>query len=158
MERFKIYNVLHHEHLAQITLSLTGDSNYPQILFDQLDEKGIVLKFLAFQQEEEKSLRLTFCVESKVLAVTQEIVSNHPLKEDAVHINPDAGLVAIYGPHFIERPGIIDAMHNALFSQGVKILGISTTVSTSFFVISASQVDRAITILKEAFEIPQGKV
>jgi len=158
MERFKIYNILHHDDLAQITLSLTEGSNYPQILFGQLDEKGIKLKFLAFQQEKEDSLRLTFCVEGKDLEATQEIVSKHPLEEDAVHINLDAGLVAIYGPHFVERPGIIDAMYNALSSQGVKILGISTTVSTSFFVISASQVDQAITILKEAFEIPQGKV
>ena len=157
MERFKIYNILHHDHLGQITLTLTEDSNYPQILFDQLEEKGIKLKFIAFQQEKEESLRLTFCVESKDLETTQEIVSNHPLKKAAVHINPDAGLVAIYGPHFVERPGIIDAMHNALFSQGVKILGISTTISTSFFIISASQVDQAITILKETFEIPQGK-
>lgn len=158
MERFKIYNILHHDHLGQITLSLTEDSNYLQILFDQLEEKGIKLKFLASQQENKESLRLTFCVESKNLEATQEIVSNYPLKEEAVHINPEVGLVAIYGPHFVERPGIIDAMHNALFSQEVEILGISTTVSTSFFVISASQVDQAITILKEVFEIPQGKV
>jgi aspartokinase len=157
MERFKIYNILHQDHLGQITLSLTEDSNY-QILFDQLDEKRIKLKFIAFQQEKEESLRLSFCVESKDLEATQEILSNHPLKDEDVHINPDAGLVAIYGPHFVERPGIIDAMHNALFSQGVKILGISTTVSTSFFVIPASQVVQAVTILREAFEIPQGKV
>ena len=158
MERFKIYNILHHDHLGQITLTLTEDSNYPQILFDQLDEKGIKLKFIAFQQEKEESLRLTFCVDNRELEAIQEILSNHPLKEESVHINPDAGLVAIYGPHFVERPGIIDAMHNALSSQGVKILGISTTVSTSFFIISASQVDQAVTILREAFEIPQGKV
>ncbi len=67
-------------------------------------------------------------------------------------------MVAIHGPHFAEQSGIIDAMHHALTSQGLKVLAISTTVSTSFFVIPASEVVTAIDILKEAFEIPQGKI
>jgi predicted amino acid-binding ACT domain protein len=58
----------------------------------------------------------------------------------------------------VEQPGIIDNMHNALSSQGVNVLAISTTISTSFFVIPASEVIRAIDILNEAFEIPRGKV
>ena len=80
------------------------------------------------------------------------------LDEDSIHIRPEVGMVAIYGPHFVERPGIIDTMHNALSSQAVHIYSISTTLSSSFFIIPASEVVHAVDILKQTFEIPQGKV
>ena len=67
-------------------------------------------------------------------------------------------MIAIYGPHFVEKPGIIHAMHSALTSRGINILAISTTISTSFFIIPSSDVIRAVTCLKDNFEIPTGKV
>lgn len=157
MERFKIYNILHHDHLGQISLALTEDNNCLEDLFGQLDERGVKIKFLVFQQEKDGFFQLTFCVEKGDLKATQKTLSHLSLKDEAIYINPKAGMVAIYGPHFVERPGIVDAMHQALSSQGVKILAISTTVSTSFFVIPATQVILATDILREAFEIPQGK-
>jgi hypothetical protein len=38
------------------------------------------------------------------------------------------------------------------------VLAISTTVSTSYFIIPALEVVRALEILREAFEIPRGKI
>lgn len=157
MERIKIYDILHHEHLSQICLNLMGD-NCLKDLFDQLAEKGIKIKFSAFHQEKEGVLHFSFCIERSYLKTTQALLLQLPLKEEDIHIIPEAGLVAIYGPHFVERPGIIDAMHNALSSHGVQVLAISTTLSTSFFIISAFEVVRAIDILKETFEIPMGKI
>jgi len=75
-----------------------------------------------------------------------------------IDIFPEAGMVGIHGPHFDEQPGILDVMHNCLSSRGLKILAISTTVSTSFFILPASEVVKATDLLKEAFEIPQGKI
>ncbi len=156
MERFKVFDVLHHEHLSQISLTLI-ENNCLKGLFEQLEETGIKIKFLVCHQGEDGVLHLTFCVEKSNLKTTQKILKIS-LKEDAIHIYPEAGMVAIHGPHFAEQSGIIDVMHHALSSKGLKVLAISTTVSTSFFIIPASEVVRAIEILKEAFEIPQGKI
>jgi len=158
MERFKIYNIIHHDQLGQITLTLAEDNNFLEEMFNRLKGKGIKIKFLAFQQEREGSSHLTLCVERGDLKIMEKLLSNHPLKEEAFQINPEAGMVAIYGPHFVERPGVVDVMHHALSSRGVKILAISTTISTCCFVVPASQIVLAINILKEVFEIPQGKV
>lgn len=157
MERFKVFDILHHEHLCQISLTLFKN-NCLKGLFEQLEEVGVKIKFLAYHQGKDGALHLTFCVEKSSLKTTQKILSQFTLKKDSIHIHAEVGMVAIHGPHFSEQPGIIDAMHHALSSQGLQVLAISTTVSTSFFVIPASEVVKAIDILKETFEIPQGKI
>jgi aspartokinase len=158
MERFKIYSILHHDHLSQVSLTVNDNTPYLKHLFDQLSERAVKVKSLVLQKQAEKSLTLTFYVEKADLGVIKKILSNLPLSEEDVHLNPEVGTVAIYGPHFVEKPGIIDTMYHALSSRGVEILAISATVSTSLFVIPAPQVDRATELLKEAFEIPRGKV
>ena len=157
MQRFKVFDILHHEHLSQITLTQT-ENNCLNDLFVQLEETGIKIKFLVSHQGKDGVFHITFCVEKTNLKIVQKILLQLSSGGDSVHIHPEVGMVAIHGPHFAEQPGIIDAMHHALTFQGLNVLAISTTVSTSFFVIPASEVVRAIDILKEAFEIPQGKI
>jgi len=101
---------------------------------------------------------LTFCVERSNLKTTHNILTELLNPDTSVDIFPDVGMVGVHGPHFDEQPGIVDVMHSCLSSRGLKILAISTTVSTSFFTIPASDVVKAIDLLKDAFEIPQGKI
>lgn len=157
MQRFKVFDILHHEHLCQITLTWTENPCLDD-LFEHLEEMGVKIKFLISHQGTDNLLHITFCAEKTDLKTIQKILANRSLDEGSVQINPEVGMVAIHGPHFAEQPGIIDAMHHALTSRGLKVLAISTTVSTSFFVIPACEVVHAIDILKEAFEIPQGKI
>ena len=157
MERIKIYDILHHDHLCQIELTRVENSCL-KTLFDQLENREIKVKFFACHQEKNGEPQLTFCVERSSFKTTQKILSQLPLKDENIHINPGVGMVAIYGPHFVERPGIIDIMHNALSSRSVKVLAISTTLSSSFFVVPSTEVVRAVDILKQTFEIPMGKV
>ena len=157
MERFKVFDVLHHEHLSLISLSLTEPSSLPG-LFEQLEGKEIKIKFLVSHHENDGRLHLIFCVERSILKTTQNTLLELPLNEDVLDIQPEVGMVAIHGPHFAEEPGIINVMHNALSSQHLPVLAISTTLSTSYFIIPAPEVVRALDILREAFEIPRGKI
>jgi len=157
MERFKVFDVLHHEYLSLVSVTLAQPAAL-QELFEQLEEQEIKIKFLAAHHETDGVLHLTFCVERSSLKTTHNTLLELPLPEDALDIHAEVGMVAIHGPHFAEQYGIIDVMHNALSSQDLQILAISTTVSTSYFIIPASEVVRALEILREAFEIPQGKI
>ena len=157
MERFKVFDVLHHEHLSLVSLSLTEPSLLPG-LFKQLEGKEIKIKFLVSHHENDGWLHLIFCVERSSLKTTQNSIMDLSLPEDALDIQPEVGMVAIHGPHFAEEPGIINVMHSALSSQNLQVLAISTTLSTSYFIIPASEVVRALDILREAFEIPRGKI
>jgi aspartokinase len=123
-----------------------------------LEEKEIKMKFLVSHHENSGRLYLIFCVERSSLKTTQNTILEFPLEENVLDINPEVGMVAIHGPHFAEEPGIINVMHSALSSQNLQILAISTTLSTSYFIIPAPEVVRALDILREAFEIPRGKI
>ena len=157
MERLKIYDILHNENLCQIKLT-TKNNNCVEDLFNQLGNREIKIKFFAFHQDGNENSQLTFCIQKSELKTTQKILTEISFDEKDIQINADVGMVAIYGPHFVEKPGIIHSMYSALTSQGINILAISTTISTSFFIIPSSDVIRAVTCLKENFEIPTGKV
>ena len=157
MERFKVFDVLHHEHLSLISLSSFEPATLSG-LFERLEEKEIKIKFLASHHESDGTLHITFCVERSSLKTTHNTLLNLPLQENVFDIQPEVGMVAIHGPHFAEEHGIINVMHHALSSQCLPVLAISTTVSTSYFIIPAPEVVRALDILREAFEIPRGKI
>lgn len=157
MERLKIYDILHNENLCQIKLT-TKNNNCVEDLFNQLGNREIKIKFFSFHQDRNERSQFAFCVQKSELKTTQKILTEISFDEKDIHINTEIGMVAIYGPHFVEKPGIIHAMHSALTSRGINILAISTTISTSFFIIPSSDVVRAVTCLKENFEIPTGKV
>ena len=157
MERFKVFDVLHHEHLSLVNVPLADPASLQELL-EQLEKKEIKIKFLVSHHVDDGMLHLTFCVERSSLKTTRNTLLELPLQEDVIEIQPEVGMVAIHGPHFAEEHGIINVMHNALSSQGLQILAISTTVSTSYFIIPAPEVVRALDILREAFEIPRGKI
>ena len=60
MERFKVFDVLHHEHLSLVSLSLADPASLPE-LFKRLEEKEIKIKFLVSHHENHGTLHLTFC-------------------------------------------------------------------------------------------------
>ena len=61
MERFKVFDVLHHEYLSLVSLTL-AQPDALQELFEQLEEKEIKIKFLVAHHENDEVLHLTFCV------------------------------------------------------------------------------------------------
>ena len=156
MERLKIYDILHNEHLCQIKLS--AENSCVEELFSRLGSRDIKIKFFASHQDGHEKSQLAFCIQKSELKTAQKILTDLSFDEKDLQIHTAVGMVAIYGPHFVEIPGIIHAMHSALFSRGINILAINTIISTSFFIISSSDVVRAVTCLKENFEIPTGKV
>ena len=73
MERFKVFDVLHHEHLSLISLSITNPA-FLSGLFEQLEEKEIKIKFLVSHNENDGRLHLIFCVERSSLKTTQNTI------------------------------------------------------------------------------------
>ena len=137
MDRVKIYDILHHDFLCQVRLRFL-EPNLLNSLFEKLGEKGIKIKFFNSCLESPGGLCLSFCVERSYMKATRELLRQVKFPEEDIQIIPEAGPVAIYGPHFVETPGIIDVMYNALTSRGITVLAVSTTISTSFFVVRAN--------------------
>jgi len=72
-----------------------------------------------------------------------------------VQVVPSVGMVAIYGPHFRERPAIAGAMFSALAEAGIEIMAISTSISTVACVIAGEELTRAVDVLKGTFVLPK---
>lgn len=157
MHRFKVFDVLHHEDLAQVSFTLHENTSLKEV-FEQLERKGIRIKFLVCHRAMENITYVTFCIERSSLKTTRNTLADLLHTDTPADIVPEVGMVGIHGPHFDEQPGILEVMHSCLSSRGLTILAISTTVSTSFFVLPVSEVVTAVELLKEAFEIPQGKI
>jgi aspartokinase len=63
-------------------------------------------------------------------------------------------MVSIFGPHFAERPGIAGTMFSALASASINILAISTSISSLCCIIEETDMEPAVEVLREAFELP----
>ncbi len=78
--------------------------------------------------------------------------------EKTKEIRPDliieVGVISLFGPHFGEQPGIAGIMFSALASVGINILAISTSISSISCLIDADDMDEALQVLEETFELP----
>jgi aspartokinase len=60
----------------------------------------------------------------------------------------------VHGPHFRERPGLGALMFSTLAAAGIKLLAVSTSISTLSCVIEADRLEAAVQALHETFQIP----
>jgi len=72
----------------------------------------------------------------------------------AVDAIPNVGMVAIFGPHFRDRPAIAGTMFAALAGAGIDLIAISTSISTVSCLIAEVDVPRAVAVLEETFTLP----
>lgn len=71
-----------------------------------------------------------------------------------VQVVPAVGLLAVYGPHFSDRPAIAGTMFSALAEAGLELLLVTTSISTVACVLAAADMPRAVAVLKETFILP----
>jgi len=73
---------------------------------------------------------------------------------EKVEYQGSCSLIAVYGPHFSDRPSIAGEMFEALANASINIHAISTSVSTVSCVIDHDRLEDARNCLAEKFLIP----
>jgi len=66
---------------------------------------------------------------------------------------PDVAVISVFGPHLREKPKIPGLMFAAIASVGISPLAISTSISSVSCVVEDSQLDPALEVLNETFDI-----
>jgi len=99
---------------------------------------------------------LALCVATKDLSTALGVLKAN---QDRLGIqrlahHPQVVFLAVHGPHFRERPGLAGLMFGTLAAAGVKMLAVSTSISTLSCVIEADRLEAALQALHEIFEIP----
>jgi aspartate kinase len=92
-----------------------------------------------------------------VAAAIAPVLRSHPdpkSTEAEVMVQPQVAKVSIAGAGMIGRPGVAAQMFATLAAAGVNIQMISTSEVKVSCAIDAADSDRAVTALREAFEIP----
>jgi aspartokinase len=82
----------------------------------------------------------------------QEFVAGN---EKAKELASPAEVVFFQGPHFGDRPGIVDTTLQALTARGVKMRAMACAGSCIYIVLPEGRSEEALLALSEVFEIPR---
>ncbi|MFN2182549.1 MAG: ACT domain-containing protein [Anaerolineae bacterium] len=156
--KFRIGGIIQKRDLARI--SIMGIPDCPGVagaLLSALGNKDVNCAFVVHLINANNQDSIILCVAQDQLPAALEILEaiGRDMGAEEILYTDDVAMLAIFGPHFGERPGIAGAMFTALASAGIHTLAISTSISTVSCIIHAAQLDRAIQVLHEAFLPPR---
>ena len=156
--KFKIGGIIQKRDLARI--GIMGIPDRPGVagaIFGALGSKGISCPFIVHTIDLNNQDSIALCVARSQLAAALEIVETVSSGVGAKEVvyTGEVAMIAVFGPHFGERPGVAGVMFSALASASINILAISTSISSLSCIIDAAQLDEAMQALQEAFERPR---
>jgi len=159
MKKFKLGGIIEHRDLNVLGLENIPDQpGLTGIIFQALAHRGINVQFIVQTLNRLHQNQIILAVAEsegrEALAVMEELRPRigHP----DLTLQSNRAIISIFGPHFRERPGIAGTFFQALGSQGISILAISTSISTCSCVIEAADLPRAVKAVGQAFELPGG--
>lgn len=155
-EKIEIGGLIQGKDLALINVLCLGDrQDAVAEVFKTLGTQGINVQ-LAAQTTCPDGPSLALCVATKDLSTALGVLKAN---QDRLGIqrlthHPRVAFFAVHGPHFRERPGLAGLMFGTLAAAGIKMLAVSTSISTLSCVIEAERLEAALPALHETFEIP----
>jgi aspartokinase len=156
--KFRIGGIIQKRDLAHI--GIMGIPDRPGVagaVLSALGNEAVNCQFIVQIINAHKQDSMVLCVAQGQLATALGIlerIGSDVGAEEITHID-DVAMLAIFGPHFGERPGVAGVMFAALASAGINTLAISTSISTVSGIIHAAQLDKAIQVLRETFLPPR---
>ena len=156
--KFKIGGIIQKRDLARI--GIMGIPDRPGVagaIFSALGSKGINCPFIVHTFDLNNQDNIALCVAQSQLSAALEVLESvsSDMGAKKVVYTGEVAMIAVFGPHFGERPGVAGVMFSALASSDINILAISTSISSLSCVIDAARLDEAIRALHDAFERPQ---
>lgn len=137
-------------------------------LFGEIARQGLDVDLIVQSIHEGNSNDIAFTVKTSLLkqmeAVTNAIapvLRSHPdprSQEAEVMVQPQIAKVSIDGAGMIGRPGVAAQMFSTLAAAGINIQMISTSEVKVSCVIDATDGDRAVAALREAFEVSDERI
>jgi len=156
-EKVKIGGIMSNGGLAKVgVMSVPDRPGVAAAILNRLGEQGINVQFIVQCIDLENRDHIVLCVGRGDLQPTLEAlkaVKEEIGAQEIIH-DPEVGIVSVFGPDFRERPGIAALVFQALASEGINILAVSTSISTVSCVIAEEFLDQAAEVLGEIFTLP----
>ncbi len=143
-----------------IMVSILSAPNQPGVagkVLSILGKNNINVEFITESENLEGSADITFCIKSDRKAEVRQLLNG---MRGIVRARGDKwydhiAIVAVYGPHFREKPTISGKVCEQLGKYNINILGISTSFSSISCVIRDNDLENAEKSLLEVFELPE---
>jgi len=156
-QKIRVGGIMANTGLAMVSIfSIRGRPEAPSIVLHSLGEKDINIRFVVHTLDPEENGNLTFCIEQKKLDAALELREKikSMMEAKAISYHSNVTVISVFGPHFREKPFISGLILNALGISGVKILAISTSISSCSCLVPGDQTVEAMRALHETFEAP----
>ena len=99
-----------------------------------------------------RDFRLACCLASEDLIRVKNIINKGNVFNAQIQYTPGVGLVSVF-PHK-SNLRILGLLLHALGKADIPLLGMSSSISALTFITDHAQLDRAVSFLKNFFEIP----
>ena len=137
--------------LVRVDCAVTDTSHFLPELCELLTEHQINMHFLTVNNDRDNSF-ISFCLAPEdVHRLTQAIV-DRPELDNSVVYHPRAGLLSIFPAQ--ADLNVLGLCLESFDRTGLKLYGISSSLSALTFVIDYDRLDEAITTLRQVFELP----
>jgi aspartate kinase len=156
-KKTQIGGIMHSDGLVMIgVLAIPSRPGTAGAILSLMGDNGINVQFVVQTVDRDGNDHVVFCVTRQELDTALNLLNSIKQEVSAQDIVDDAsvGMVSIFGPDFRQRPGIAGEMFSALGRADINIQAISTSISTISCVIQASQVPKAVKVLRDTFEMP----
>ena len=157
MEQAIISGIAHDTSEAKVTIR--GVPDQPGVaarLFEPMAREGINVDMIVQNVSSDGATDISFTVPKASLDAAQEIASSvaREVAARGVEVDRDVAKVSLVGAGMKSHPGVAAQVFRTLADAGINIEMISTSTIRISCVVSASDVDRAVTALHAEFEPP----
>ena len=126
-------------------------SQIPVEIMDELGRQEISLEIITYSRAPDGGGMLLFAVRNEKLATTLTIVRKY-LTDDLFRVFHQLSVISVFGPEFRDKPGVVGPVTSALHEVDIRILAMSTSISTVSCLIEAAKIQEAERVIRKIFE------
>ncbi len=155
--RVEASGLIYKDNIAMV--GLIGIPTHPGIggrYFSEISDSGIHVELIVNLFDGDKYDHILVCVNRDDLDCTLQITKrfHEEVNSQSVIHDANVALVCISSLDFDESQTIAGHMFKTLGDNNINIHGISTSVSSMTCMINAEDLDKAVSVLRQAFILP----
>jgi len=123
---------------------------------DRMAEEQLSSEFVSLGLTTSRMATLSLAIHAERMADFQRFCPQleAELSQGKITVGPEVAMIGVYGPHFREKPGILDAFLGTLARVGVPIYAGASSISSLCALIPLEELPRARAALQQRFQLP----
>ena len=161
MEKALISGVVHDKSEAMVRIRRVPDRpGVAAKVFGSLAAEAINVDMIVQNVSEDGRTDQTFTIPKDDLSRSADVIGRiaGEVGAEGWSAEPEIGKVSLVGAGMRSHPGVAAKMFDTLAEAGINIEMISTSSIRISCVVRAGEVDRAVRLIHDAFELPEGAI